>query len=130
MRARTSAVMAVVVSMGLGSYLNLGLGMDMTAWDRDAGAAEAHACCRLPEGPSGQEEPEGEAGCCALVPGLLDGVLVLPGRCQGDWTPVASTDRSTPLIAPDVMRSFRSRAPPGDSPRSRRFPSPRAPPSV
>lgn len=130
MRPRATIVSGVVLSMVLGSYLNMGMGMDMSAWTEDAGKSEAHACCAVPGDPSEPEGSEDGPSCCALVPGLLGSALLLPPRPQGGMVLYAARGPDALARRPEAGRAIRSRAPPGPSPHFRRLPSSRAPPTA
>lgn len=104
-------------ALTLGSFLCLGMGMDMgTAW----APQEAHDCCpsRAPE--------QSDSNCCLLLPGAVPAPVVLPHPVQFSF--------ALPSAPATLALSVNSRfvlvhGPPGDSSPGYAAPSaPRAPP--
>lgn len=104
-------------ALTLGSFLCLGMGMDMgTAW----APQEAHGCC-----PS-QAPEKSDSNCCLLLPGVVPAPVVLPVPVQLSFAlPALSVIR---IVSADG-RCDVVRGPPVDSSPGYAAPfAPRAPP--
>lgn len=118
--AKIAFATALSGALALGSFLSLGMGMDMgTAWAPQT----SHGCC-----PSGPAEQASDAGCCLILPAALPSPVALPGPVPLFFTlepspaAVAVSASSRPLLL------F---GPPGDpSPGHSVLSASRAPPAA
>ena len=118
MMGRTAAAGILTGAMLLGSFLCLGMGMDMgTAW----APQQSHDCC-----PGGQPERQSDSNCCLLLPGALSATVVLPVSVQLSFAlPPAAFVQSVAFSNASVL----THGPPSDpSPGHAAPASPRAPP--
>lgn len=120
MRVMAKKAVAAVLggALTLGSFLCLGMGMDMgTSW----APQESHDCC-----PGGQPERPADSNCCLLLPGALSTPVVLPLPVQLSFAlPSAPSVRAVRSSYVAVL----PHGPPGDGSPGHAAPSsPRAPP--
>lgn len=126
MRGKLSTI--IVLSLTLGSYLNVGIGMDMSAWSVESAEKACHACCPVPEGAQDSGEPESRQSCCVLAPGILAHTAVLPApNVTGS---LAAEVRVSFAVPSESARFMQPRAPPRSARRLRSPRSPRAPPTA
>lgn len=118
MMGRKAVAAVLGGALTLGSFLCLGMGMDMgTAW----APQESHDCC-----PDRQPERPSDSNCCLLLPGAVSAPVVLPPTVQLAFTLPAS---SAAALATSERRSVLLHGPPGDLSPGHAAPSaPRAPP--
>lgn len=104
-------------ALALGSFLCLGMGMDMgSSW----APQQSHDCC-----PS-QAPEKSDSNCCLLLPGAVPAPVVLPVPVQVTFALPAAP---AALALSVDSRSVFVRGPPGDSSPGYAAPSaPRAPP--
>lgn len=118
MMGRKVAAGILTGALALGSFLCLGMGMDMgSSW----APQESHDCC-----PGGQPERQPDSNCCLLLPGALSAPVVLPLPVQ-----LAFALPPAPVVAVVSTSNtpFFPHGPPGDSSPGHASPaSPRAPP--
>jgi hypothetical protein len=117
MMARKAISAVLGGALALGSFLCLGMGMDMgTAW----APSKSHGCCpsQAPENP--------DSNCCLLMPGAMSAPVAVSVPVQLFFV-LASAPAA--VVVPAESRSVLVHGPPGHSGPGHAAPSaPRAPP--
>lgn len=119
MMAKKAVSAALSGALTLGSFLCLGMGMDMgSSW----APQQSHGCC-----PS-QAPEKSDSNCCLLLPGAVSAPVVLPAPVQLSFAlPSAPADLALSIDTHAVL----VHGPPGDSSPGHAAPgAPRAPPVV